>query len=191
MIIGIQGAMGSFNEKACKKFCLKRGITGHKIAYLVSTENVLREISAGTVQLGIFAVSSSRQGFVEETEKAMKKYGGKFEKIDELTISIEHVLLGLKKLARGEYERIVSHPQALKEHGLFLKKAFPNAELLGAEDTALPARLLKEGHFGSKTLVLATKECAELYGLEIVEKNLPLNKGYFATFYLVRKKQGQ
>ncbi len=181
--MGIQGGRGSCNEMACQRFCEKRGIEDFEIKYLISTENVLRELNEENVDLGVFAYESSRGGLVTETQKATSKYS--FEKIDELSLEIDFVLLGLKKLPKEQYTKIISHPQALIEHKEFLQKKYPQADLVEAEDTALAAEKLKAGEYGENVLVIALKSCAEIYELEIVEKDLPANKGYETSFWLV------
>ena len=99
-IIGIQGDKGSANEVACKDFCEKKGISDYKIKYLISTENVLRELNQGKIDLGTFAYKSSRGGLVQETQIAIQKYT--FHKIDELDLKIEHALLGIRKLPKNK-----------------------------------------------------------------------------------------
>ncbi|MFH1727572.1 MAG: prephenate dehydratase domain-containing protein [Pseudomonadota bacterium] len=186
MIIGIQGGKGSSNEKACNEFCRKLNIHNYQIKYLISTENVLKELDQGKIDLGTFAVKSSRMGLVKETQEAIKKYP--FKKIDEIDLKIDHAFLGVKKLNKGQYSRIISHPQALKEHKEYIQKQYPNAKLIEAKDTALAARRLKEGKYGCKTLIIFPKASAKIYQLKVIEDNLPTNKGYNTTFYLVKKQ---
>lgn len=186
LIIGIQGDKGSANELACRQFCEKREIRDYEIKYLISSENVLRELNEGKIDLGTVAYKSSRGGLVEETQKAMGKYD--FQKIGEIILEIEHVLLGTKKFPKSDYKKIISHPQALLEHKEFLQKEYPQAELIAAEDTAVAARKLKAGEYGEDALAIALKSCAEIYGLEIIEENLPANVGYETTFWLVEKE---
>lgn len=185
MIIGIQGSEGSTNERACVEFCKKRNIRDCKIKYLIATKNVLKELNQNKISLGVFAFKSSKGGLVEETQMAIKNYP--FKKIDEIDLKVVHVLLGIKKLNKTEYNKIVSHPQALKEHKEYIRKNYSNIELIKADDTALSAQKLKEHKYGHKTLVIAPKACAKIYGLNIIEENLLANKEYFTTFYLVKK----
>lgn len=185
MIIGIQCSKGSANERACNEFCRKRNISDYKIKYLISTENVLRALYQGKINLGVFAVKSSRAGSVKETQKAIKKFP--FKKIDEIDLKINHAFLGIKRLNKEQYHQIISPPHALMEHEKYIRKQYPNAKFIKEKDTALAARKLKEGKYDSKTLIISPKESAEVYQLKVIEDNLPTNKGYFTTFYLVKK----
>ncbi len=119
MIIGIQGDEGSGNKRACIEFCKRNCINDYKIKYLSSAENVLKELNEDKINFGTFAVKS-RSRSVKETQEAIKKYY--FEKIDEVSLEIDYVLLGLKKLNKKEYLKIISHPQALNEHKKYLLK---------------------------------------------------------------------
>lgn len=185
MHIGIQGGRGSANEQACLAFCRRQNILDFRIAYLISTEAVLVALERGCIALGVFAVSSSRGGLVAETQEALPKH--QFEKIDEIQLSIKHVLLAKELYPKNFYQKIISHPQALKEHEIYLKQAYPQAELVEAEDTALAAQRLSEGKYGVDALVIALKSCAEIYNLKIIESDLPANQGYQTLFYLVKK----
>lgn len=183
--IGIQGDVGSCNEQVCLRFCQLRGVEDFEIQYLITTENVLRELNQGKIDLGTFAYKSSRGGLVQETQEAMTKYD--FKKVDEMDFNVEHALLGLKKMEKNYYSKIISHPQALIEHEGYLNKKFAHCELVAAEDTAIAARRMKDGEYGEDVLVIALKNCAEIYGLEIVEADLPANEGYVTNFWLVEK----
>lgn len=184
MIIGIQGDKGSSNEKVCIEFCKRNNIKSYKIKYLISTENVLKELNENQIDLGTFAIKS-RIGLVQETQEAIKKYD--FKKIDEISLEMDHVLLGIKKLNKKEYTKIISHPQALKEHKKYMLNTYPNVKLIEAVDTAYSARKLKECKYDDNTLIIAPKACVKIYDLKIIENNLPSNKGYITTFYLVKK----
>ena len=185
MIIGIQCGRGSANERACDEFCRKNNISDYQIKYLISTENVLKELNQDKIDLGTFAVKSSRIGLVKETQEAIKKYP--FEKIDEIDLEIYHVFLGIKRLNKEQYHQIISPPHALKEHKEHIKKQYPNAKLIKSKDMGLAARKLKEGKYDCNTLIISLKDCAEIYQLKVIEDNLPTNKGYVTTFYLVKK----
>nr|AQS32417.1 hypothetical protein [uncultured archaeon] len=185
MIIGIQCGRGSANERACNEFCRKRNISNYQIKYLISTENVLKELNQGKIDLGTFAIKSSRAGLVKETQEAIKKYP--FEKIDEIDLEIDHAFLGVKRLNKEQYHWIISPPHGLKEHKEYINKQYPNAKLIKLKDIALAARRLKKGKYDCNTLIISLKECAKIYQLEIIEDNLPTNKGYITTFYLVKK----
>ena len=185
VIIGIQGGKGSTNEQAAYFFAKKYKWTNIEIQYLVSTENVLKALEDGQIEFGTFAWKSSLGGFVEETQKATQNHS--FKKVDELTIPIDHTLLSKNTIDASKKIHIFSHPQALKVHSSFLKKEFSIVNIQEEVDTALAAEKLSTGKYPENSLVIAPKDCAEIYNLEVFQKELPSNKGYKTTIYLAEK----
>jgi len=185
LIIGIQGDRGSTNERAAKLFAEKHGWPDYEIKYLISTENVLRALHNGEINYGTFAFES-RAGLVEETKAAVKKYP--YEKTDEEKLQLDHALLSSSKIHKNKTVEIHSHPQAIIEHGEFLKKEFPELKLIKEDDTGGAAKDLSKGKYPENSLVIASIACAEMYGLGVYMKDLPTNAGYWVKIYLVKKK---
>jgi prephenate dehydratase len=184
IIIGIQGDRGSTNERACIFFAKKHGFKKYKIEYLISTENVLRALNKGEIDYGTFAWESSRAGLVEETQEAIKKY--KYKKIDEERFQLDHALLYKIPVDKTKIVNIFSHPQALKEHEVFIKREFPKIKLLAEVDTAIAAKKLHDGEYPGNSIVIAPIACANIYNLNIYLADIPTNKGYLTTIYLVK-----
>ncbi|MFA6106704.1 MAG: prephenate dehydratase domain-containing protein [Patescibacteria group bacterium] len=185
LIIGIQGDRGSTNERAARLFSEKHGWPDYEIKYLISTENVLRALNTGEIDYGTFA-RESRSGLVAETEAAIKKYA--YEKIDEEKLQLDHALLASGGIDKSKTVEVHSHPQALLEHGEFLKKEFSELKLIKEADTGGAAKDLSEGKYPKNSLVIASIVCAEMYGLNVYQKDLPGNIGYWVKIYLAGKK---
>jgi len=183
--IGIQGHRGSTNERACRFFAMKHGWDNFEIEYLIFTEEVLSALNGGNIDYGTFAWKSSRHGLVSETQEAIKKYP--YKKIDEVTLQIDHALLSNSIINKDKLVRVFSHPQALEEHRSFLENEFLHVELIKEIDTAIAAEKLQKGEYPDNSVVIAPIACAETYGLDIFLLDLPTNKGYETTIYLVKK----
>lgn len=183
--IGIQGDKGSANEKACIIFAKKYKLKNYKIKYLITTENVLKALNKDEIDYGTFAWESSRSGLVQETQNAVKKYS--FQKINEIKLKSDHSLLCLSIIDKTKTINIYSHPQALKEHKTFLKKEFKKLKLIKEIDTAVAAKKLHSHNYPKNSIVIAPISCAKIYNLKIYLKNLPTNKNYTTTIYLVKK----
>lgn len=185
--IGIQGDIGSTNERACYFFAQKHGWKNFEIKYLITTENVLRALEKGEIDYGTFAYRSTKGGLIRETKEAVKKY--KYKKIDEAKFQLDHALLKNSKIDKRKSVKIYSHPQALKVHKPFLVKEFPKLELIEEVDTAIAAKKLKEDEYPPNSLIIAPKSCADIYGLDFYVSDLPTNRGYITTIYLAQKKR--
>ncbi len=184
MKIGIQGGKGSTNEKAALLFCKKFSWKNVEIVYLITSEEVLKNLHSRKINYGVFAWKST-SGLVKETQEATQKFS--FLKKDEIILQLDHALLSKRKIEKEKQVFIYSHPQALREHLPFLKKIFPFLKCQEEIDTALAAQYLSEEKYPENSLVIAPINCAKLYHLNVYQKDLERNKDYFTTFYLVQK----
>ncbi len=185
IIIGVQGDIGSTNERAARFFANQYQWTDIEIRYLISTENVLKALEAGEIDYGTFAWSSSRGGLVEETQAAIAHY--QYTKVDEHAFQLDHALLTNQSINPNQLVRVYSHFQALKEHRPYLEQAFTQLELVKEIDTAIAAKKMSQGMYPENSLIIAPVSCAALYQLKIYQSDLPTNNGYLTTIYLVKK----
>lgn len=183
--IGIQGKEGSTNETACRFFAKKHGWSDFEIKYLITSENVLDALNKDEIDYGTFAWKTSNGGAVAETEKAVKKY--EFEKVDEHDFSPDHALLCNSEIDMAKTVHVFSHPQALAAHEDFLRSEFESVKLHKEIDTAVAAQYLSGGKYPKNSMVIAPAGCAQIYGLDIFTRDLPANKGYKTTMFLVKK----
>ncbi|TAK95805.1 hypothetical protein EPO05_03290 [Patescibacteria group bacterium] len=185
VVIGVSGALGSFSEEAAKYYCSKHNIGEYKLEYLISAENVLRNLTEGKIDQGVFPIENSNGGIVYEAVYAMAKYIFQIENMFE--IDIKHCLLVRTGAKTSDIKKIVSHQQALKQCRMYLKRRWPEVELEEYADTAQAAKDLGEGKLPAEVAVIAPRRCAEIYGLEILEEGIQDLKFNFTTFIVAKK----
>ena len=185
MIIGISGNLGSFSEEAAKYYCSKNNIKKYKIEYLISVENVLSALNSKKIDKGVFPIENSNGGIVYEAVYAMAKYTFTIEKMFE--IDIKHCLLSLIGKNVNDIKKIASHDQALKQCKMYLKRKWPDTELIEWSDTAQAAADLKSGKLSKDTAVIAPAVCAKIYQLDILEEGIQDLKFNFTTFIVAKK----
>ena len=185
MKVGIQGIEGSFSEEAAKSYCKKFGIEDFELKYLVSSMNVLNSLSNNSIDTGIFAMENAQGGIVIESIEALAKY--RCNIIEMFHISVEQNLLTLKNINIGDITEIHSHQQALRQCKDFLGEHFWTRPLIEEDDTAEAARRLAEGKLPRTAAVIANKACAELYGLEILQKSIHDLKHNLTLFLGLKK----
>ncbi|HSX08970.1 MAG TPA: prephenate dehydrogenase/arogenate dehydrogenase family protein [Candidatus Saccharimonadales bacterium] len=187
LVIGIQGGKGSFNEEAIMSYLKKNNISNYTIAYLHTSKNVLRALSEGDVDQGLFAMHNSVGGIVMESVEAMAKY--KFAIIEEVTVKISHALMIRKDAKLSDITTIMTHPQVLAQCHETLQRKYPNLEKTSGKgeliDHALVAKQLNEGKLPKNVATMGSKILAELYNLTIVEENLQDAKKNDTSFLLV------
>jgi len=183
--IGIQGIEGSFSEEAAKSYCQKFGITDFELAYLVSSMNVLDGLTEKTIDTGIFAMENAQGGVVIESVEALAKNQCKI--IDMFYVEISQNLLAKDHIALGDIEEIHSHEQALKQCKDYLAEKFWSKKLVEQEDTAKAAQDLAEGKLPNHVGVIASKNSAEKYGLNILDNDIHDLKKNLTLFLAVER----
>ena len=183
--IGIQGGKGSFSEQAAHKFSHNHGLEGAKIIYQISSESVLMGIESGATDYGIFAMENAQGGVVIESIIALAEHRCKI--IEMFHIPISQNLLARHGVVKGDITEIHSHQQALRQCKDYLSEYFWTRPLIEEDDTAEAARRLSEGKVSETVGVVGSKSCAELYDLNILEKDIHDLKHNLTLFLAVEK----
>ncbi|MDF2378735.1 MAG: prephenate dehydratase domain-containing protein [Candidatus Gracilibacteria bacterium] len=168
--VGVMGGIGSFSEAAALQHLGSQEIHNYELQYPISSENVLKDLNAGKIDLGIFPIENSTAGMVTESIRAASQYT--FDIIDIFDFDVEHCLIVLPGVKKKNITKVMSHPQALKQCKGYLKQDLPNAELIEGTDTAEGARILEQTPEETGLAVIASKRCAELYHLEVLEEGI-------------------
>lgn len=172
--IGIQGGKGSFNEEACRFYCSNNHITEFEIVYLYTSDRVLQALEAREIEFGIVAIENSLGGLVWETINALSEFNCKI--LSNFQIVINHALLCVPRVTMQEIDTIMSHPQALAQTKGTLARAYKNKKLVSGEgtlvDQATAAQALSRGELPRSTAVIASRVCAELFGLDVLAEGL-------------------
>ena len=97
---------------------------------------------------------------------------------------ISHNLLGVKGSKIDDIKDVYSHAQALSQSSIFIKKN----EIIGQvrADTAGSAKYISENNDKSKAAI-ASNLSAEIYNLDVIEKDIQDNKENFTRFLLMGK----
>ena len=186
LTIGVSGAKGSFSEEAAEYYVYKNALSDYELKYLISVENVLTALDNGEINMGVFPIENSNGGIVYEAVYAMAKHLFNIENLFE--IDIRHNLIVKPGTKREDIKKIASHDQALKQCKMYIKRMWPQAEIIQWEDTAKAVKDLAEGKLTPDTATIAAKGAAKLYGMEILEEGIQDLKFNFTTFLAVTKK---
>ena len=185
LIIGVSGARGSFSEQAAEEFARKNNLKNNQIKYLISAENTLKALDNKKIDLGIFPIENSNGGVVLEAIYAISRHIFKIKELFE--IPVIHCLLAHKNAKRNNIKTIASHDQAIKQCKMYLKRVWPKTALKETSDTAKAAEDLSKNKLPKTTAVIASENCAKLYGLKILEKGVQDLKFNFTSFLAVEK----
>lgn len=186
MKIGVMGARGSFSEQAGEIYKNKAGKNEAEIVPLISAENVLSALSLGEIEHGVFPIENSNGGIVLEAVYAMAKYNFEIEEMFEM--DVHHMLLVKPGTKASEVKTIASHDQALRQCRMYIKRVWPEADVLPYADTAKAAAALAAGELSPDTAVIAPRQSAKLYGLEILEESIQDLKFNYTVFIVAKKR---
>ena len=187
--IGIQGGKGSFSEEAANIFVKKHGVEDFKIIYLISSKAVIGAVESDEVSFGIFAMENAQGGVVIESVQALAEF--RCQIIEMFHIPVSQNLLARHGVLIGDITEIHSHQQALRQCKDYLAEHFWTRPLIEADDTAEAARRLSEGKLPETVGVVGSIYCAELYDLNIIEKDIHDLKHNLTLFLAVKKIEGK
>lgn len=187
VVIGVSGAPGSFSEEAGRTYATKIGLKHYKIEYLVTVENVLYSLEAGTIGLGIFPIENSNGGIVIEAVHAMAKHRFVIKKLFEIEVTMN--LLVKKGTKAGDIKTITSHDQALKQCRHYLKRMWPKVKIKEYADTAQAAQDLAGGTLSKSTAVIASRAAAKTYKLDILEESIQDLKYNYTSFIAAERSK--
>lgn len=180
MKIGVMGAKGSFSEQAGEQYRVQHGLNEATIEPLVTAEAVLNAVEKGEVEIGIFPIENSNGGIVIEAVHAMASH--RFRIRTTFEFDVHHMLLVKEGVKKEDIRTIASHDQALRQCRMYLKRVWPEAEIVPYADTAKAAADLAAGELPETTAVIAPRKCSEMYKLSILEESIQDLKFNYTTF---------
>ena len=182
--LAVSGDTGSFSEEAGLLYAQRNGLNA-KLIFAIDMEGVLQTLDKKQADIGIFPVVNSRGGLVQPAFKAMGKH--LFNYTDELWLEVYQCLMVKPGVTKKQIKKIATHSQALAQCERYIRKEFPNAQLIEWEDTAKAAKDLAKGILKKDTAVIAPARSAQIYKLKLLAKGIQDNHPNLTTFIVVTK----
>jgi prephenate dehydratase len=173
--IAYQGEPGAFSHEACRRW-----FPDHEPAPHATFEQAFDAVAGGACALGMIPIENSVAGRVSDVHHLLPASGLKI--VGERFLPIHMHLLAPKGTATADIRFAASHPMALTQCRLSLRRLGITPEVAG--DTAGAARLLAEAPQPGRAAV-ASVAAAELYGLEILARNLEDDRSNTTRFLVL------
>ena len=172
MKVAYSGTVGAYAHIAASRLYP----TARKIAY-PDFLSAYRAVESGECDVAVLPVENSFNGEVGQVTDLM--FSGTLYVNGITELAVTHDLLGVKGASVETIKEVVSHPQALGQCAEYLsERGYLQHEYA---NTALAAKLVKEK--GNVTLAaIASKEAAEIFELEVIEKNINQSKNNTTRF---------
>jgi prephenate dehydrogenase len=183
--IGIMGVEGSFSHQAAMAWQSGKGQNTAACHFLITAEGVIGALERGEIDTGFLAIQNGAGGVVLETIEGLARHGH-LHIIEYYPFIVEQTLLKHPHCTNSAPAAIHSHPQALKQCDLYLRKNFPGIRLIPEEDTALAAKKLSEGQLPQDVWVIAASVCSELYRLDIAAEKIQTLEHNLTDFIIIK-----
>ncbi len=178
MKVGYSGIKGAYAYIAGGKI-----FPGCECVSYPSFGNVYKAVKNGDCDYGVLPVENSFAGDVAQVMDLL--YFGYLYIAGIYEMPITHHLLAVKGAKLSDINRVVSHPQALDQCAGYIKeKGF---ELSAATNTAVSAREVAEKG-DIHTAAIASKETAEIYGLDILDHNINEKDDNMTRFVVISRE---
>lgn len=176
--VACQGTEGANSTFACEKL-----FSRPTILYFNSFDGVFSAVEKGLCRYGILPVENSLHGSVTNVYDLMKKY--QFYIVRSVKLKINHALLAKPGVKLADVKTVYSHEQALAQCGEFLKDRKVKIQVY--ENTAMAAKFVAESP-QNDIAAISSMDCAELYGLDILDDSIQNSENNYTRFICISKK---
>lgn len=178
-VVACQGVAGSHSQAACEKL-----FEVPSIMYFNSFEGVFNAVEKGLCQYGILPIENSSYGSVGAVYDLMQNYN--FHIVRSIRLRISHNLMAKPGTKLSDVKEIFSHEQAIGQCGEFLK-SLKDVKVTVCENTAIAAKMVAESD-RNDVAAISSKECLDLYGLELLKKHIQVSDNNYTRFICISKK---
>lgn len=174
-----QGVPGAFSQRACQ------AVFEHpQTQFVPEFEDVFQAVSSGECEFGILPIENSSAGSVTAVYDLMKRH--QFYIARSVRVKVEHNLLVKPGTALEEITDLYSHEQAISQCSQFLR-SHPGIAVHPYSNTAKSAQLVAQDA-NPGTAAISSRECAQLYGLTVLESGIQNSRQNYTRFICITKE---
>ena len=178
--IAIQGIRGSFHYEVVQHY-----FNGsNNVIECMSFDSAVDSLLNGKADDIVMALENSIAGSILPNYALIDKYDLRI--VGEYFLDIQHSLMALDGQTINDIKEVHSHPMALLQCKVFLKK-HPHIKLVEAKDTADVAKQISEDKiFG--IAAIASKNAALMFGLNVLAESIQTIKHNETRFVIVKRE---
>lgn len=176
--VACQGVEGAYSLKAAEKL-----FSCPEVNFYKKFEDVFTAIECGECRYGILPIENSTAGSVTQIYDLMSNH--RFYIVRALRLKVDHCLLVKPGTKRADIREVTSHEQALSQCAAYIAdmggvKATPCANTAKAAESVRNADR-------QDLAAIASRDCAALYGLEVLEDAIQDNGNNYTRFICISK----
>ena len=177
-LVACQGTEGAYAQQACERL-----FPYPDILYMSSFDGVFSAVEKGMCRYGILPIENSTAGSVTQVYDLMEKHH--FYIVGAQRLRIEHRLMRKNGDSKAPITEVVSHEQALRQCSDWLA-AHPEIKSTVMANTAVAAEYVANSD-RDDLAVIASKACADLYGLSEVDDDISNSRNNYTRFICISK----
>ncbi|MBQ8109390.1 MAG: chorismate mutase [Clostridia bacterium] len=178
-LVACQGIEGAYAQQACERL-----FPYPDILYFDSFDGVFSAVEKGMCQYGILPIENSTAGSVTQVYDLMEKHN--FYIVGAHRLRIEHRLMRKNGDSKAPITEVVSHEQALRQCSEYLR-ARPEIKATAMENTAVAAEYVARSD-RDDLAVIASRVCADLYGLCVVGEDISNSANNYTRFICISRQ---
>lgn len=175
--VACQGVEGAYSQ-----FAAERIFKHPLISYFESFEAVFRAVETGFSAYGVLPIENSTAGSVNKVYDLMMEHD--FHVVRTTRVKIDHNLLAKPGTDIASIHEVFSHEQAINQCAGFLESHNIKAHV--CENTAMAAKMVAESD-RDDVGALSSRACAELYGLDVLQRDVQDRDDNFTRFACISK----
>jgi len=179
MKVGYLGPKGTFSEQAV----LKIAEINETMPFPTIWE-VIDSVETGKTDKCVVPIENSTEGCINVTVDSVI-FDADLYIQSQINLPIEQNMIIKKETDPSKIKKIYSHPQGLAQCRSFLRKNYPDAELISTNSTADGGKIIKRSDEDCAAIGLS--RVAEIYDLKILHKGIQSNNQNFTQFAVLSK----
>lgn len=178
--VGYLGPVGSFSDQALLEY-FGNTVTPVECKFF---EDIFLKMKEDIIDFGILPIENTSTGGIIEIYDLLRK--NECYIIGEQSIKIEHNLLSIKGATTDQIRKVYSHPQPYyQSKDFFVNQSL--MEFVPLSSTAESAKFVSEQN-DPTIACIGSKRAAEIYHLNILNKNINFSHQNYTRFAVVSKK---
>lgn len=177
--VACQGVEGAYQQIACDRM-----FRHPVIDYSPAFEGVFAAVEKGEAEFGVLPIENSTAGSVNHVYDLMMRHN--FSIVRSCRLKIDHNLLVRPGTCKQDVRIVYSHQQAISQCADYLA-SIPNCRVHVCENTARAAQMVSESD-RTDVAALASRTCADVYGLSIAEACVQDNQNNYTRFACIAKE---
>ncbi len=181
--IAFLGPKGSYSHLAARKYA-SRHFDSFVENGCLKFHDIIQQVEAGQADYAVMPIENTSSGSINDVYDLLQQTS--LSIVGELTIPIEHCVLVKDVTTLAQIKTVYSHPQPFQQCSQFINR-FPQWKIEYTESTA--AAMEKVAALNSpEAAALGSEAGGELYGLQVLERNLANQQQNHTRFIVLARK---